>query len=66
QVYTSNLFKAGHRIRLHITSSMAPHYDPNPNTGNEIATEKNLISATNTIYHDREHPSRIMLPLIER
>ncbi|MEZ4896387.1 MAG: CocE/NonD family hydrolase [Saprospiraceae bacterium] len=66
QVYTSNLFKTGHRIRLHITSSMAPHYDPNPNTGNEIATEKNLISATNTIYHDREHPSRIMLPLIER
>ncbi|MCB0659243.1 MAG: hypothetical protein KDC57_24040, partial [Saprospiraceae bacterium] len=65
QVYTSNLFKAGHRIRLHITSSMAPHYDPNPNTGNEIATEKNLISVENRIYHDDARPSRILLPVID-
>ena len=66
QVYTSNLFKKGHRIRLHITSSMAPHYDPNPNTGNEIATEKELVSAENIIYHDKERPSRIILPVIGR
>ena len=66
QVYTSNLFKAGHRIRLNITSSMAPHYDPNPNTGNEIATEATLIPARNTVYHDPLRPSRVILPVVPR
>ena len=66
QVYTSNLFKKGHRIQVFITSSMAPHYDPNPNTGNEIATEKNLVPATNTIFHSAKLPSRIILPLVQR
>lgn len=66
QVYTSNLFKKGHRVRIYITSSKAPHYDPNPNTGTEIATEKNLIPTTNMIYHDAERPSRVILPVIPR
>ncbi len=66
QVYTSNLFKKGHRIRVYITSSKAPHYDPNPNTGTEIATEKNLVPATNTIYHSGKYPSRILLPVVTR
>ncbi|MEQ8304189.1 MAG: CocE/NonD family hydrolase [Cyclobacteriaceae bacterium] len=64
QLYTANLFKKGHRIRLMITSSKAPHYDPNPNTGTEIATEKNLVKATNTIHHSKKYPSRIVLPII--
>lgn len=66
QVYTSNLFKKGHRIRIVITSSKAPHYDPNPNTGTEIATEKNLVPATNTIYHTKKEASRIILPVVPR
>jgi putative CocE/NonD family hydrolase len=66
QAYTSNLFKAGHRIRLNITSSMAPHYDPNPNTGNEIATETELVPARNSIYHDKSRPSRVLLPVVPR
>lgn len=66
QVYTSNLFKKGHRLRIYITSSKAPHYDPNPNTGTEIATEKNLIPATNTIYHESARPTKIILPVIPR
>ena len=65
-VYTANLFKKGHRIRVYITSSKAPHYDPNPNTGTEIATEKNLVPATNVIYHDSTRPSKIILPVIPR
>ncbi|MBS1542981.1 MAG: CocE/NonD family hydrolase [Bacteroidetes bacterium] len=64
QAYTSNLFRKGHRIRIYITSSKAPHYDPNPNTGTEIATEKVLKPATNRIHHDSKHPSRILLPVI--
>lgn len=65
-VYTSNLFKKGHCIQVYVTSSKAPHYDPNPNTGTEIASEKNLVPATNTIYHSKKYPSRIILPVIPR
>ncbi len=64
QLYTANLFKKGHRIRLQVTSSKAPHYDPNPNTGTEIATEENLVPATNTIHHNKKYPSRLILPVI--
>jgi putative CocE/NonD family hydrolase len=64
QLYTGNLFKKGHRIRLQITSSKAPHYDPNPNSGTEIATEKNLVPATNTIHHSKKYPSKLILPVI--
>ena len=66
QVYTSNLFAKGHKIRLDITSSMTPHYDANPNTGNEIATDVKLNKAINTVFHDKEHPSKIILPIIPR
>jgi putative CocE/NonD family hydrolase len=65
-LYTSNLFKKGHRIRLQITSSKYPHYDPNPNTGTDIPTEKNLQKATQTIYHDQKYPSRLILPVISK
>lgn len=64
QLYTANLFKKGHRIRVQITSSKAPHYDPNPNTGTEIATEEKLIPAKNTIHHSKKYPSKIILPII--
>lgn len=63
---TSNLFRAGHRIRVQITSSRAPHFDPNPNTGEEIATATRLVPATVTVHHDPEHPSRVLLPVIRR
>jgi uncharacterized protein len=66
QLYTSNLFKKGHRIRLQITSSKAPLYDPNPNTGTEIATEAKLVPANQTIYHNSQYPSRLILPVIPR
>jgi putative CocE/NonD family hydrolase len=63
---TSNLFKKGHRIRLHVTSSKLPHYDPNPNTGTEIATETRLARALQTVEHSAEYPSRLILPVIPR
>lgn len=66
QAYTSNLFKKGHRIRVQITSSKAPHYDPNPNTGREIATESELISVTNTVFHTKKYPSKLILPIVPR
>lgn len=63
---TSNLFRRGHRIQVIITSSRAPHFDPNPNTGEEIATATRLVSAEQTVYHDRPRPSHVILPVIPR
>lgn len=67
QLYpTSNLFKAGHRIRLDISSSNFPRFDVNPNTGEPLNAQRRMVTAANTIYHDRAHPSRVILPVIPR
>lgn len=63
---TANVFKKGHRIRLYITSSSFPHYDPNPNTGTEIATEATLKPATNTVWVGGKMPSRLILPVLRK
>ena len=64
-LYTSNLFKKGHRIRLAITSSKAPYYDPNPNTGREIASERNLVPCDNALFHGGPYPSALILPVVK-
>jgi hypothetical protein len=61
---TSNLFLAGHRIRLEVSSSNFPRFARNPNTGQERNTAVDLQSASQTIFHDWNRPSHILLPLI--
>jgi putative CocE/NonD family hydrolase len=61
---TSNLFKAGHRIRLDITSSNFPRWDRNPNTGQPLGASAEMIPAQQTILHNREHPSYVVLPIV--
>ncbi len=61
---TSNLFKRGHRIRLDITSSNFPRWDRNPNTGHDFGTDAEGVVAHQTILHDTEHPSYILLPIV--
>lgn len=61
---TSNVFLKGHRVRLEISSSNFPRFDRNPNTGRTIADEAVLRKADQIIYHDRQHPSRLILPVI--
>ena len=65
---TSNLLKAGHRIRLEVSSSNFPWFDRNTNTGGtiETETEQDFVPAVNRIYHDAAHPSHLILPIIER
>jgi putative CocE/NonD family hydrolase len=63
---TSNLFKKGHQIVLHITSSSFPLWDPNTNTGNDQGTETESIIATQSIYLDKRYPSHIKLNQAER
>jgi predicted acyl esterase len=61
---TSLVFNRGHRIRVAVSSSNAPRFDPNPNTGHTFRADKESRVATNTIYISKEHPSRILLPVI--
>jgi putative CocE/NonD family hydrolase len=61
---TSNVFLAGHRLRLEIASSNFPRFDRNLNTGEDQATSTKMLPATNTIYHDKEHPSALVLPIV--
>jgi putative CocE/NonD family hydrolase len=63
---TSNLFKAGHRIRLDISSSNFPHFDINPNTGAPEGGGLTRKVATNTIFLDRARPSCVVLPIIPK
>ena len=63
---TSNLFKRGHRIRLEVSSSNFPRFDRNPNSGKPFGTDTELLSAKQTIFHDAEHPSQLVLPVIPR
>jgi len=63
---TSNLFKKGHRIRVDISSSDYPAYDPNPNTGDPYMIGNHSVTAKNVVYHDKDRPSHIILPIIPR
>ena len=62
---TSNWFAPGHRIRLDVSGSNFPRHDRNMNTGGKNYDETDYITATNVIHHDREHPSRIMVYVLE-
>jgi uncharacterized protein len=57
-------FEPGHRIRLEISSSAAPVYNPNQNTGNPVATDTEWKVAHQTVYHDHTRASAITLPVI--
>ncbi len=63
---TGIAFKVGHRIRVEISSSSFPKWDPNLNTGHPIGMDAEVQVAHQTIYHDAAHPSHILLPLIPR
>lgn len=61
---TSNLFKAGHRIRLEVSSSNYPRFNRNPNTGEPFGSSDRMETARQIIVHDAAHPSHLLLPII--
>jgi len=61
---TSNVFLRGHTLRLEISSSNFPRFDRNLNTGEEIKFARTSVAATNTILHDAQHPSALVLPVM--
>lgn len=61
---TSIVFNKGHRIRVHITSSNAPAFDPNPNTGEPFRASDRIRVAHNTVYTGGKYASHILLPIV--
>jgi predicted acyl esterase len=61
---TSNLFQAGHRIRIDISSSNFPRLDANPNTGEPLGRHTHTIVAHNSVYVEADHPSHVVLPIV--
>jgi putative CocE/NonD family hydrolase len=62
----ANLFLKGHRIRVEIASSFFPLFSRNLNTGKDNLTTTEMQPAHQTIYHDAEYPSQIILPIVPR
>jgi predicted acyl esterase len=60
---TSIVFNQGHRIRVAVSSSNAPRFEPNPNTGRPFRADKETRPAKNTLHLSAGHPSRIVLPV---
>jgi putative CocE/NonD family hydrolase len=63
---TSNLFQAGHRIRLYVSSSNFPRFGRNLNTGEPILGATRMWKARQTVFHDAKPPSALVLPVIPR
>jgi putative CocE/NonD family hydrolase len=61
---TSNLFAAGHRIRVDISSSNFPRLDVNPNTGEPMGAHTYQVVAHQTVFVDTDRPSHAILPVI--
>lgn len=62
---TSNVFRKGHRLRLEVSSSNFPRFDRNLNTGRSSTEDTQWAPATNTVLHDKEHPSVLILPIVQ-
>jgi predicted acyl esterase len=58
------VFKKGHALRLEVSSSNFPRFDRNANTGEENGRATRLVPATNTVLHDAEHPSALLVPVV--
>jgi uncharacterized protein len=63
---TSNVFLPGHRIRLEVSSSNFPRFDRNLNSGEPFGAGANGAPARQTIFHQRDRPSCVVLPVIPR
>jgi putative CocE/NonD family hydrolase len=63
---TSHVLRAGHLLRLEISSSNFPRFDRNPNTGAPLGEDSRLEPARQTVFHSSTYPTHIVLPIIPR
>ncbi len=62
---TSNVFLPGHRVRVHLTSSLFPLWERNLNTGTRTAAPDAIRPANQTVYHSGDYASYILLPVMQ-
>ena len=62
--YVGHTLAAGNRLRVTISGTEFPILDPNPNTGEPIATATRMQTSDIRIHHDSKHPSRVELPIV--
>jgi predicted acyl esterase len=60
------VFKAGHRIRLYVSSTNFPRFDRNLNTGEPVAHATHMVKAVQAVHHDRSRASVLILPVVPR
>lgn len=60
---TAHRFKRGHSIRVQVSSGAFPRYNRNTGTGENRATATTLSAADQKVFHDRAHPSAVILPV---
>jgi len=56
----------GQRLRLDVSSSDFPFFDRNHNTGKDFWSDSELRVAKQTVFHESEMPSRLLMPLVGR
>ena len=61
---TAYRFRAGHRIRVQVSSGAHPRYARNPGTGEDPATATRLLPADQEVLHDAAHPSSVTLAVV--
>ena len=66
RLLTSNVFKAGHRVRVQVSGAFFPHFSRNLQTGKSEITSSEVRTGHIRVYNDAEHASRIVLPVIPR
>lgn len=61
---TAYHFRKGQRIRIQVSSGAHPRFVRNPGSGEPLTTGTKLCVADQIVYHDPEHPSAILLPVL--
>jgi hypothetical protein len=61
---TSNVFKQGHRIRVQVSGQFFSYFSRNLQSGDSETSSANARAATIRIYHDPDHPSHVVLPVV--
>jgi putative CocE/NonD family hydrolase len=64
--YTGVQIRAGHRLRVDISSSNFPHFARNPNTGAAPAHDGGVVVANQTILHDPAFPAYLELSVLQK
>jgi putative CocE/NonD family hydrolase len=62
---TAYVFRAGHRLRVEVASATFPGCDRNLNTGNRLGADVAGVVAEQTVFHDVDRPSHVVLAIVD-